>query len=139
MDKATTDSILSEYKNVTSMHQRVEFPEQPIKVGDTFTRESERPLSQSETAKIITIYTLNNIDGNVAKFYFSEKASLLNSDKGVKVSVSGEGKGILDYDISNQAIIKYDSELHLKVKFKFADCVVHEASEYKVTEIVTIE
>jgi hypothetical protein len=96
---------------------KVDFPDKPLNVGDTFTKETPLnvPFYGITAEKFVSVtYKLTKIEHNLAYFELTEFIS--SSDVGkVKMDVTGGGYGKMVYDINEHYVINSHSSLNLAV------------------------
>jgi hypothetical protein len=123
--KLTVDSVISDKfdnagravlkSTLESIMQQVSFPEAPMKIGDNFEQKmpiqipigGQKPISMV----IITDYKLIAIKNNIATFDIKQTVTLDMSIEQFKVSASGSGAGVSEFDIANSTISKTDTNL----------------------------
>ena len=102
---------------------QIKFPDQPMKIGDTFDQEVpfNLPLAgEGLNATIKIIYILNKIENGKAFFDLDESMDLnLTKQKDsqtINVTGNGVGKGNLIYDIKNSYAYKRNATLAMNYK-----------------------
>lgn len=102
-----------------SMGQQIDFPENPMQVGDQFT--NEKPMSIPSPAmkpmetNIKTTYILNEIKAGKAYFTFQQDITLVSKQDSFSIEAKGSGTGSCIYDIDVQYLSYFKSELPLHV------------------------
>ena len=102
-----------------SMGQQIDFPENPMQVGDQFT--AEKPMSIPSPAmkpmetNIKTTYILNEIKAGKAYFTFQQDITLVSKQDSFSIEAKGSGTGSCIYDIDVQYLSYFKSELPLHV------------------------
>jgi hypothetical protein len=121
-----------------NVQQAVKFPEKPMKVGDTF--KSEIPMTIPMEGmnpiyiKINMEYLLKEIKENKAFFDLKQTVSLDISQDQLNVTASGTGTGTSKYNIKENYLTKYKSELPMDMTIK-----VNEKMTMKMKMITTSE
>lgn len=134
-NKFKIDSILGE--NVTqqmravlkvtleNVQAAIKFPEEPMMVGDVFNSEipmaipleGMRPIS----VKIDMEYLLTEIKDGLAFFDINQSLSLDMSQDQLNMMASGEGVGTSSFDIKENYIVQYTSELPMDMTIEIND------------------
>lgn len=108
-----------------SIQQAIDFPEKPLKIGDSFYQEI--PLSipmegmNPLTMQINTTYFLKRIKGNFAYFDIEQAITMNISEGQYKIAATGSGDGIIEYNITENFMTKYTSNLPLEMNFDMGD------------------
>lgn len=97
------------------------FPEQQVKVGESFSVES--PLSFPIAGVTIemamtTIYKLLSITNNIADFDVSQVYTMKEIISQYPITGTGSGKGKLLFDVSKDYFSKFQTDNELKINFK---------------------
>jgi hypothetical protein len=98
---------------------QISFREQKIKVGESFSRES--PLSipiagDTIDMAVTTTYKLLSIINGVGNFDVSQEYTLRSIITKYTLKATGNGKGSLVYDVSNNYYLSYQLDTDLTVK-----------------------
>ena len=123
LDSITGEVFNPEFKQLITtmleqMQQQVEFPERPLKIGDSFT--TEKPMNISSAgmmpinSNITTTYVLKEIKTGTAVLSFDQKLSLESKQDKVSWEVKGEGTGTCEYNIAGQYLSYWKTELPLQ-------------------------
>lgn len=91
-------------KTFENYQSKIQFPNTPMKVGDTFTQDLPLniPLiSTPSDVKAKTIYTLRSIEGNKAFFDTKNNLDMALNLQGISMTVVGDGNGKMVYDITS--------------------------------------
>ena len=150
-DRYVLDSITGEMFNpqvkqlITNMldqtQQQVEFPEKPLKIGDSFT--TEMPMNITSTgmmpinSSITTTYILKEVKEGTAVLSFDQKVSLESKQESVSWEVKGEGSGICKYDIAGQYLSYCKTELPMQTTVKMNENMSSISSTTTISEIKT--
>jgi hypothetical protein len=105
-----------------SVQQTIKFPEKPMKVGDTFNNEipikipieGMNPIS----IKIYMEYFLTEIKESKAFFNIKQIVRLDLSEDQFNIIASGTGTGTSEFDIKENYLTKYNSELPMNITIK---------------------
>lgn len=147
----TLDSIVS--KNIDehfkktllqamqSTFSQLNLPERKVKVGEKFSTETPLsiPVADMTIDMIITTnYKLLNITNDIADFDVSSVYTMKTSVTKYTIHATGNSKGKLLYDISNNYYLKYqtDTELEMNTKLDKFNLNIKNKSSY--TQISTI-
>jgi len=114
--KEQNQSILEMLKNSFS---QINFPNNPLKVGETFEQETpllipfgDRPIE----LKIRTVYKLRQINGELAIFDIEQHIQLSEKYHNSPIIAMGEGKGFLYYDLEYFYVIELETETDMKME-----------------------
>ncbi|HQQ97092.1 MAG TPA: hypothetical protein PLX35_07500 [Cyclobacteriaceae bacterium] len=142
MDESTKKVIKSTVENV---QQLIRFPENPMQVGDTFEQNlpMQIPIAGLNPVKVLinTSYKLKEIQHGKATFDIIQTVTLDMSNGQANISASGEGTGISEFDMVNNAITRYESDLTMTMKMTVDDLIVSAKinSKSKSKQMVTTE
>lgn len=105
-----------------SVQQKIKFPEKPMKVGDKFN--SEIPMSipiegmNPIFVKIDMEYLLTEITNGKALFDIKQTVGLDMSQQQLNVVASGTGTGTSEFNLKENYLTKYKSELPMNMTIK---------------------
>lgn len=127
VDTIIGDKVSKQMRNVLkttleSVQQAIKFPVKPMKVGETF--KSEIPMTipmegmNPISVKINMEYLLTEIKGNKAFFDIKQTVGLDMSQEQINVIASGTGTGTSEFDIKENYLTKYKSELPMNMTIK---------------------
>lgn len=152
-NKLEIDTMISETMDKTAMKifrstldvgpQQIKFPETPLKVGESF--EQKLPMKipivgyGAAGVVIVTNYKLVEINGSIAIFDVLSKVTMDVANDTPGVSATGEGFGVSEFDMINNAIIKDESELTMIMKMSVNGLVVSSKTISKSKQLVTVE
>lgn len=140
MHENTKQIIKSTLEDV---QQQIKFPEQPLKVGDSFEQKipMQIPLAGLNPVKVVvsTNYRLKDISDGKAKFDIFQTVTLDMEIEQANVSASGEGTGISEFDITNSTITRYESDLTMTMKMTADDLIMSARINSKSKQLVTVE
>lgn len=120
VDTIIGEMVTEELKNVMvtilkNLQQIVEFPDKPMKTGDSFSVETPLTIPIDDmnpfTMVINTDFLLTKIKGNKAYFDIQQKIVMDISQQDIKLTATGSGDGKTVYDINENYMIKYVSNL----------------------------
>lgn len=140
MNEATKSVIKSTLENV---QQQISFPENPMKVGDTFDQKlpMQIPIGGQSPVKlvIVTNYKLTSIKNNIATFAIKQIVTLDISTEQNNVSATGTGTGISEFDIANSTITRNETDLAMTMSLTENDLVTTAKIKSKSKQIVTVD
>ncbi|MCJ8167519.1 hypothetical protein MKJ04_21940 [Pontibacter sp. E15-1] len=124
LDEKTKQGIKHALENVKP---DIQFPATPLRIGESFEHKMPMiiPISGVNPVKvdIIKTYTLKSVDKNIAVFDLKEKFQLSSETDQTSVAAKGDGSGIVEFDISENQIIKNNAVFAIEVKVKVSDDV----------------
>ncbi|MES1214945.1 MAG: DUF6263 family protein [Bacteroidota bacterium] len=137
-DAATKRQLM---QMIQKMLSQVTFPEKDVKKGESFTHELPIQLPVSGKFikfKIVTKYTLMNINKGMAIFAVNQTYTMDSPDLNNSFSVTGDGDGELLYDIQNNYYKKYQINLSLNTHTKTdkAEMVISAKSYFEETAAI---
>ncbi|WP_339608263.1 hypothetical protein [uncultured Roseivirga sp.] len=105
-----------------SVQQAIKFPEKPMKVGETFTSEIPMTIPMEGmnpiSVKIDIEYLLTEIKEGKAFFNIKQTVGLDMSQEQLNIIASGTGAGTAQFDIKENFLTKYQSELSMSMTIK---------------------
>ncbi|PQB05784.1 hypothetical protein BST85_13430 [Aureitalea marina] len=105
-----------------SVQPTINFPEKPMKVGDKFNKEIPMSIPMEGMSPISVIinmeYLLKEIKDGKAFFDIKQNVGLDMSQEQFNVEANGTGSGTSEFDIKENHITKYNSELPMNVTIK---------------------
>lgn len=100
---------------IESMIDKVNYPNRKFKVGESFEQKDPLsvPLLTGEPIDVMihSIYTLKKVKKGIGYFDLEQSYTLKSPMEDYEVEIEGIGKGQVKYDIKNQSVIKYYSEM----------------------------
>ncbi len=122
-----------------NVQQTINFPEKPMRIGESFT--SEKPMSipikdgiDPISIIINTKYLLTEIIGDKA-FFNVKQAIELDMDQGyLKVAANGTGTGKLEFDVKQNYLTKYNYELPMDMTIKLNEQMKMEMKSTTISE-----
>lgn len=111
LDNQTKNALKSVFKD---LKPDIDFPKKPLKIGDSFEHKIPMniPINGEQIKALITkTYTLKSVINNTAEFTVSEIISL--NMEGLNVTASGDGNGIVEFNIKENQIVK--DKLHFTI------------------------
>ncbi|MGY0393295.1 hypothetical protein ACW5R3_12150 [Bizionia sp. KMM 8389] len=127
VDSIIGNNVTQQFRNtltttLENIQQAIKFPEKPMKVGDTFN--SVIPMTfpmegMNPISVIINMeYILTEIVENKAFFDLKQTVSLDMSQEQINIIASGTGTGTSEFDIKENYLTKYKSELPMNMTIK---------------------
>lgn len=128
---ATIDGMLSQTK----------FPEKPFKKGETQQVISPVTVPIAGTTidmDLITDYTLAEIKNNIAKFNIAITYKTKTADPKYRITGSGTGKGVMDYDTKKQFPVSQKSDIVMQMAFTYKefDMEINSNMHYDISSVV---
>jgi hypothetical protein len=120
---------------------QMDFPEQKVRVGETFSRQTPLTLPIAGITleiSITTTYKLINVKGNSAMFDISQVYTLKSTIKNYDVTMTGTGKGNLIYDIDYNFYKRYQIDTDMIINMKLDKFDLGLNSKSKFVQSVTI-
>lgn len=127
VDTIIGDKVSQQMRNVLkttleSVQQAIKFPEKPMKIGDAFNSEIPMTIPMEGmnpiSVKINMKYFLTEIKGNKAFFDIKQTVGLDTSQEQLNVIASGTGTGTSEFNIKENYLTKYKSELPMDMTIK---------------------
>lgn len=116
LDQQTKNALKSAFKN---LKPDIDFPQKPLKINDSFEYKIPMniPINGEQIKAVITkTFTLKSVLNNIAEFTVSEIISLNMESK--NVIASGNGNGVVEFNISENQIIKDKSHFIIDITIK---------------------
>ncbi|MEN9440107.1 MAG: hypothetical protein RLZ33_183, partial [Bacteroidota bacterium] len=147
LDSIASDELDEEFKKallqaMQSSLSQLSLPEKRVKVGESFSRES--PLSMpiagvTVEMTITTNYKLLGITNGIADFDVSQVYTMKSTITKHTIKATGNGKGKLLYDVSNNYYLKYqiDTEMGMNMKLDNFDLDLNSKSGFIQTTVIT--
>lgn len=125
------------------LQQGIEFPEAPIGIGESFSQKLpiKVPLAGVDPFEMLidVTYTLKELDGEIAKLEIKQQLEM-NADNGqFRISATGSGNGTSSYDIRNQQLINYETDLDMKIKMDMGEIVLRFDMSTLTSQTITIK
>ena len=144
MDTIMGQSLNPQFKQMMGtmleqMAQQIDFPENPIKVGDAFT--TEKPMTipapgmKPIEMKIKSTYKLNEIKDGKAFFTFQQDITLESVQEGFSMDAKGSGTGSCKYDIRGQYLSYLKSELPMQLTMNMSENMASIVNSTTITEV----
>jgi hypothetical protein len=108
-------------KMMNNMMGAINFPEHPLKIGETFTFDApfNMPIAGKGMAMNIKVtYKLVSISGNNAYFDLVHNLDMQLDMKGMNASITGTGTGKMVYDIKNSYPSTLNSDMKMFITLK---------------------
>ncbi len=140
IDNNMRSAIRSMLENV---QQQIEFPVDPLKVGDSFSQElpMEIPIAGIKSIKIVigTNYTLISIKNGIAFFDIVQKVALNMAVEQVDISATGGGKGVSEFDIKNGMISKYEVAIDMNMGIVMEGITVEAKVKTNTKQLISVQ
>jgi len=131
-NKFLIDSIIGQWltpqmryfysETLEGLEKKIKFPQNNLKTGDSIENETPLniPIQGMDPVKAIikTYYILKEVKGNKAVFEFNQVVSLDPIWGQDNINLIGVGKGAAKYDIDENQLIKYTSEIPMELTIK---------------------
>ena len=118
------------------------FPEQCLKIGDSFTQENpiEIPMSGFEPIKmkIVSKYTLVKKEEKMAFFKVEQTYNLTSSNEEIKLAASGTGEGSMTVDTDKNYLTNNESKTDLVFVFKVGDLTINMTQKSTVQQTIIL-
>ena len=120
IDSITGEGVTDQIRTVMSstlenIQQQIVFPEEEIKIGDTFENEIPMtiPMQGMNPMEIIvkTKYFLKEIESDIAFFDTEQSITLDTVQEQMNMTASGSGKGTCQFNIKDGYLIQYETDL----------------------------
>jgi hypothetical protein len=127
VDTIIGDKVSQQMRNILnttleSVQQTIKFPEKTMKVGDKFNSEIPMRIPMEGmnpiSVKINMEYLLTEIKNRKAYFDIKQTLGLDMSQEQLNIIASGTGTGISEFDIEENYLTKYKSELPMNMTIK---------------------
>ena len=109
-------------QTMETVQKQIDFPEEKIYVGDTFTNEIPMsiPMQGMNPMEIVvnTVYTLKKVENNIAYFDLTQALTLDTEQEAMKMSATGSGTGSCEYSIKDKWLVKYESDLPMNLSLE---------------------
>lgn len=124
IDSIIGDNVTEEMKSILrstieSMQQSIDFPEKPMKVGDTFNSDIPMSIPMAGMSpieiNIKTDYLLTKIKRGKAYFDFDQTLELEMDVEEINFSANGSGTGNAVFNIKESSLTKYISEIPMNM------------------------
>lgn len=129
MAETMKKSILA---TLDGMFSQVKYPEKAFKRGDTQQVISPVTMPLAGTVlemDLITDYTLIEIKNGIARFDIAVTYKAKNNDPKYNITVTGTGKGFMDYDIKKAFSVAQKSDIIMQMGFTYKEFDMDISSE----------
>lgn len=116
----TAQVAQSVQQNLEGLAMMVEFPETPLRIGDSFSQTVTKSVSTATgnnvDMEVVMHYTLESVEGEVAVFRTREEYDFGSlKDQNFDISGRGEGGGTMRFSLAQNYILSYvnDSDLDM--------------------------
>lgn len=116
LNEPTKNALKSAFKD---LKPDIEFPKKPLKIGDSFEHKMPMniPVNGEQVKVLITkIFKLKSVINNTAEFTVNEIISL--NMESLNISASGKGNGVVEFNISENQIVKDKSHFTINIIIK---------------------
>jgi hypothetical protein len=116
--KKLNDSASNVAKSMMNkMMGLVNFPEQPLKVGDSFTRDVpfNFPMAKGMAINVKVTYKLTGISNGKAYLDLVQDLNMKMQMKKIGVTITGDGTGKMVYDIKNSFPVSQTSNIFMTI------------------------
>jgi len=118
-----TDQLRSTItQTMENVQKQIDFPKEELKIGDTFDNEIPMsiPMQGLNSMDIIinSTYLLTDVSKGIAYFDVDQAITLDSEQEQMKLSASGSGKGVCEFSIDDNYLIKYTSELPITMNME---------------------
>jgi hypothetical protein len=116
LNEPTKIAVKSAFKD---LKPDIDFPKNPLKIGDSFEHKMPMiiPVNGEQVKILITkVFTLKSVINNTAEFTVNEIISL--NMESLNISASGEGNGVVEFNISENQIVKDKSNFTININIK---------------------
>jgi len=120
--KAVSDSAQKKMEQMMNMIQKqIQFPDKPLKPGDTFTQGGPVNVPVSKNGADVkinfgTTYKLVKIEGDKAYFDLTPTFSMNMQMKNISIDMSGTGTGKMVYSIKDNFPLSKEGNINMKIK-----------------------
>lgn len=109
---------------IETMLNQTKFPEKPFRKGDTQQVISPVTVPVAGTTidmDVITDYVLADVKNNIARFNLTITYKAKTSDPKYRITGTGTGKGIMDYDVKKQFPVAQKSDILMQMGFTYKE------------------
>lgn len=152
-NKLVIDTMISKTMDNTAMKifrstidivpQQIKFPETPLKIGESFEQKlpMKIPVAGLRSAGVVTItnYKLVEIKGAKAIFDVLSNITMDVADNKAGISATGEGFGVLEFDIINNMVTRDESELTMIMKMNVNGLLLSSKTISKSKQLMTMQ
>lgn len=127
IDTITGENVTEQIKmalksTMENIQKQIDFPEEPIKIGDSFNNEIPMtiPMQGMSPFNIIikTKYHLDSIKDNTAFFNVEQNITLSTEQEQFNMTATGSGTGLAEYNISGYFLTKYETTLPMELNMQ---------------------
>ena len=147
LDSIVSSGLSEDYKTnllqaMRSTFSQISFPEKKLKLGEEFSQETPLSIPIADVnveMNITTNYKLVSIIDRVGNFDIIQTYTLKTTLTKYPIKAIGNGKGSLQYDISNSNYITYqmDTDIDIDMKLEKFNLDVKSKSGFIQTTIIT--
>jgi hypothetical protein len=140
VNDATKNIIKSSLETVT---QSIPFPEEPMKIGDSFNQVIPMTIPVADLASvnviISTTYTLEEINNNFAYFNLYQEIKLNMDQESAEITADGKGTGKAIYNTKFNFVKDYGTDLEMKISVGVEDLIFTNELVTKTSQKVEIK
>ncbi|MDF3076226.1 MAG: hypothetical protein K0S09_115 [Sphingobacteriaceae bacterium] len=140
IDQNMRNTLKSTLENI---QQQITFPENPMHIGESFDQKlpMEIPVAGLNPVKVLinTNYKLKEISNGKANFDILQTVALDMNNKQANISASGGGAGTAEFDIANNLISKYESDLTMTMKTTVDDLTITAKTNTTSKQLMSVE
>ncbi|RIW17492.1 hypothetical protein D0X99_07150 [Algoriphagus lacus] len=140
VNDATKNIIKSSLETVT---QNIPFPEDPMKIGDSFNQVIPMTIPVADLASvniiISTTYTLDEVKDTIAYFNLNQKIELNMDQETAAIKAEGKGIGKAIYDTKYNFLKDYGTDLKMKISVGVEDLIITNELVTKTSQRVEIK
>ena len=126
-----------------ALPQQIKFPETSLRIGESFDQKfpMQIPVPGFSPGKevLVTNYKLVEIKGNNAIFDILQHVTLDVVDDKAGVSTTGEGFGVLEFDMISNTITRHEAELTMTMKTMVNGLILNSKTYSKSKQLATVE
>jgi hypothetical protein len=131
--------------SLNALTNNLHFPDNPMKIGDTFTQEVPFNLpipGVTALFMIKVVYKLSSIDNGIASFDLIENLDMNISDKsnntGIELNGTGTGNGKMTYDIKEWIATNTSSDMKITYIMKMGPLTFNGESAASTTNTTVV-
>jgi hypothetical protein len=129
-------------QTLSKMMKSIEFPENPLKIGDKFSQTIPISIPVQGIANVnmtvTTQYTLKNYVSSVAYFDIEQEYELTSEADKNKIFVNGSGNGTMIFDSKLSQMTSMITKSIMKMNIDAGDMIVISNSDTQTEMIVTV-
>lgn len=124
-------------QTVEQMTQSIEFPNEPMAIGDTFEQDASSTLqAQMPNAKMIIKYTLMSVEADIANFDYE---ITMSGEMMGQMTMTGTGTGTSTYDLDKEYVTSSGGDTDMIMNMKAGDQEIKMITSVKQNMTITLE